>query len=233
MPKLTLVLDRKPVHVYELNQPVIRIGRGESMDVLIDNVSVSRRHAEIRDENGTWVVRDLGSSNGTFLNGQRLVTEQRLHPGDEISFGKFSILFERALGDAPAAEPPAAPAVPAAAESGATLHLRPEEVERLQRAAALRRHAQLQWEAAGERGTFYLEGPGALIGRTGLCDLKVPAGPRQHLLVLRGATGFEIRNLARFRRMRAGGRVVERLALKSGDTVEIAGLRLTFMDEVR
>jgi hypothetical protein len=229
MPKLTLVLDRKPVQVYELEQPVIRIGRGETSDVLIDNVSVSRRHAEIREENGAWLLRDLGSSNGTFLNGQRVQAEQPLRPGDEISLGKFSILFERVLAE-PLGE---APVLPAAAESGVTLHLRPEEVERMHRAAAQRRAAQLQWEGGGQKGTHYLEGPGALVGRTALCDLRVPAGPRQHVLVMRGAQGFEVRNLTWFRRMRVAGAVVSRATLKSGDTVEIAGLRLTFMDEVR
>jgi FHA domain len=230
MPKLTLVLDRKPVQVYELNQPVIRIGRGESMDVVIDNVSVSRRHAEIREENGAWLLRDLGSANGTFLNGQRVTADQSLRPGDEISFGKFSILFDRLLAEPLAAE---APTVPAAAESGVTLHLRPEEVERLHRAASKRRHAQIQWEAGGQRGTHYLEASGALVGRTSLCDLQVPAGPRQHVLVLRGSNGFEVRNLARFRRMRVAGAVVTRATLKNGDTLEIGGLRMTFMDEVR
>jgi predicted component of type VI protein secretion system len=220
MPKLTLVLDRKPVQVYELDQPVIRIGRGDSMDVLIDNVSVSRRHAEIREENGTWLLRDLGSSNGTFLNGQRVNADQPLRPGDEISLGKFSILFERVLAEPLGAE---AMGMAAAAETGVTLHLRPEEVERLHKAAAQRRHAQLQWEAGGQRGTHYLEGAGALVGRTPLCDVQVPAA----------AQGFEVRNLARFRRMRVGGVVVHRASLKDGDTIEIAGLRLTFMDEVR
>jgi hypothetical protein len=230
MPKLTLVLDRKPVQVYELDQPVIRIGRGESSDVLIDNVSVSRRHAEIREESGAWLLRDLGSSNGTFLNGQRVSADQPLRPGDEISFGKFSILFERVLAEPHGAD---TAAVPAAAETGVTLHLRPEEVERLHRAAAQRRSAQLQWEAGGQRGTHYLEGPGALVGRTPLCDLQVPAGPRQHVLIMRGAQGFEVRNLARFRRMRVSGVVAPRAPLKSGDTIEIGGLRMTFMDEVR
>ncbi len=230
MPKLTLVLDRKPVQVYELDQPVIRIGRGESMDILIDNVSVSRRQAEIREENGAWMLRDLGSSNGTFLNGQRITADQALRPGDEISFGKFSILFERTL-----AEPVSVEAPPrGSAEAGGTLHLRPEEIERLRRAAAQKRHAQLQWEAGGERGTYYLEGAGALVGRTELCDLRVPAGgPRQHVLILRGAGGFEVRNLARWRRMRVSGQVTARAPLKSGDTIEIGGLRLVFMDEVR
>ncbi len=231
MPKLTLVLDRKPVQVYELDQSVIRIGRGESMDVLIDNVSVSRRQAEIREENGAWLLRDLGSSNGTFLNGQRITADQALRPGDEISFGKFSILFERTLAEPMTAEP-ASPR--ASAEAGGTLHLRPEEIERLQRAGAQKRQAQLQWEAGGERGTHYLDGPGALVGRTELCDLRVPAGgPRQHVLILRGPGGFEVRNLARWRRMRVSGQVTARAPLKNGDTIEIGGLRLVFMDEVR
>ena len=106
-------------------------------------------------------------------------------------------------------------------------------MERIHRAAAQRRHAQLQWEAGGQKGTHYLEGPGALVGRTQLCDLRVPAGPRQHVLVMRAAQGFEVRNLTWFRRMRVAGAVVLRATLKSGDTIEIAGLRITFMDEVR
>ena len=231
MPKLTVVLDRKPVKVYELDQSVIRIGRGESMDVVVDNVSVSRRQAEIREEGGAWLLRDLGSANGTFLNGQRVTSDQPLRPGDEISFGKFSVLFERALSEPIAAEPPVARG---GAEAGGTLHLRPEEIERLQRAAAQKRQAQLQWEAGGDRGTYFLGGAGALVGRTELCDLRVPAGgPRQHVLVLRGPGGFEVRNLARWRRMRVGGQVAARAPMKNGDTIEFAGLRLTFMDEVR
>ncbi|HEV8307824.1 MAG TPA: FHA domain-containing protein [Methylomirabilota bacterium] len=230
MPKLTLVLDRKPVQVYDIDQPVIRIGRGESMDVVIDNVSVSRRQAELRQEGGSWTVRDLGSSNGTFLNGQRLAGEQALRPGDEISFGKFSLFFDRALTDSSQAEPTQR----GAAEVGGTLLLRPEEVERLQRTAALKRSAQLQWEVGEERGTYYLEGAGALVGRSELCDLRVPSGgPRQHILVLRGRDGFEVRNLARWRRMKVSGQVTSRSTLASGDTIEIGGLKLTFMDEVR
>jgi hypothetical protein len=193
---------------------------------------VSRRQAELREENGAWSVRDLGSSNGTFLNGQRLTGEQPLRPGDEISFGKFSLFFERAFTEG-------VPAVEAGggrpgAEVGGTLHLRPEEIERLQKAAALKRSAQLQWEAGGQQGTHFLEHGGALVGRTELCDLRVPAGgPRQHVLVLRGPAGFEVRNLAWLRRMRVNGEVTRRAVLKTGDTVRISGLTLTFMDEVR
>ncbi len=230
MPKLTLVLDRKPVQVYELDQSVIRVGRGESMDIVIDNVSVSRRQAEIREENGAWRVRDLGSSNGTFVNGTRLTADHALRPGDEISFGKFSLFFERVFSEA-VTEPQTARA---GSEVGGTLQLRPEEVERLQRAAALKRQAQVQWEAGGERGTQYLEGGGVLVGRSALCDVRVPGGaPRHHLLILRRPDGFEARNLAWWRRMRVNGQVARRAPLKGGDLIELGGLRLTFMDEVR
>jgi hypothetical protein len=231
VPKLTLVLDRKPVQVYDFAQGVIRIGRGESMDVVIDNVSVSRRQAEIREENGAWSVRDLGSSNGTFLNGQRLAAEQPLRPGDEISFGKFSLFFERAFTES---GPMAEAGVARAGEGGGTLHMQPEEIERLHRAAQLKRHAHLQWEVGGERGTHFLEHAAALVGRTELCDLRVPSGgPRQHVLVIRGASGYEVRNLAWLRRMRVNGEVTRRAVLKTGDAIEIAGLALTFVDEVR
>jgi len=232
MPIMTLLLDRKPVRVYETSRAVIRIGRGEDMDISIDNLSVSREQAEIRHEGNVWTVRDLGSSNGTFLNGQRVTAPQPLRPGDEVAFGKFAILFERELTDVPAPGPAAShPAAPAEG----TLALAPEEAERLLQAAALKRRAQLQWEAGRRRGTHFIEGGAALIGRSGLCDLRVSAGgPSPYVaLVVRGAAGFEVRNLSRFSRLRLNGQATVRAALENGDTIRIGRLRLTFLDEVR
>ncbi len=65
MPKITLLMGRKTMRVYDLDQAAIRIGREEDMDVLIDNQSVSRRQAEIRREGEGWVVprREAGGLN--------------------------------------------------------------------------------------------------------------------------------------------------------------------------
>ena len=229
MPKLTLVLERKPLQVYDLDRDVIRIGRSAGLEIVIDNVSVSRRQAEIWQDAGTWKVADLGSENGTLLNGQRLTEPQPLRPGDEISFGKYSLFFERTFTE------PGPRAVPATSpEEDRTFQLRPEDLKRLQQAAALKRRAQIEWKVKDQRGTHYVDGGGAIVGRTALCDLRVPAGgPPQHLVILRGASGFEIRNVSRWYRMRVNGEVTSRAALKSGDTVEVGMLRLTFLDEVR
>jgi len=230
MPKLTLVMERKPVRVFDVNSSVINIGRAEDMQLMIDDASVSRRQAQIRfGAHGSWTIGDLGSINGTFLNGQRLTSVQPLKRGDEVSFGKFSLFFDTAITE------PAVPEAAAFKPGGAlteTVYMSAEEAEQLRGAVAKQRRAQLQWEAKGRQGTFFLGGGGNLVGRSPLCDLQVPAGPTQHLLVLRTQFGFEVRNLSWWHRMKVNGWVVERSTLESGDVIEIGGLRVTFLDEL-
>src|SRR2546425_636475 len=84
MPKLTLVVERRTLEVFEIDRPVIRIGRDAGLDVVIDNVAVSRRQAEIRLKGMQWCVQDLDSRNGTLLNGRRLTGLEELKRGDEI-----------------------------------------------------------------------------------------------------------------------------------------------------
>lgn len=233
MPTLTLVSERTPVQVYEVNSLVVNIGRGEDMDIVVDNPSVSRRQAQIRLEpSGRWTVADLGSSNGTFLNGDRVVAKQMLTRGDEVSFGKFSLFFDRTFS---AAVPEHARSRAAATPPTATFQMHHEDVARLRREIALKRRAQLKWSAGGLQSTFYLEQAeraAVLIGRSELCDLRVPVGPRHHLLVVRTQVKYEVRNLSRWHRMRVNGRVTSQAVLKSGDIVEVGRLRLSFVDEL-
>jgi pSer/pThr/pTyr-binding forkhead associated (FHA) protein/S1-C subfamily serine protease len=71
-------------------KPVISIGRHQSCDLRFDaehDLDVSTRHAEIRDDDGAYVLRDTNSTNGTFVNGERVTTERALRDGDVVSFG--------------------------------------------------------------------------------------------------------------------------------------------------
>jgi pSer/pThr/pTyr-binding forkhead associated (FHA) protein len=56
--------------------------------------NVSRQHAEIRPRGGGWVLTDLGSTNGSQLNGRRIESPEVVKPGDEIEIGTSSIRFE-------------------------------------------------------------------------------------------------------------------------------------------
>jgi hypothetical protein len=68
----------------------MRIGRSSSCDLVLEDDSISRRHAEIALRGGVCVIRDLGSCNGTWVNG-RAVRRARLRRGDELQLGETVI----------------------------------------------------------------------------------------------------------------------------------------------
>lgn len=68
------------------------IGRHPESDIFLDDVTVSRRHAEIINHGSTFTVRDVGSLNGTYLDRERIETAD-LHSGDELQIGKFRLVF--------------------------------------------------------------------------------------------------------------------------------------------
>jgi FHA domain/Domain of unknown function (DUF1707) len=65
----------------------ITIGRSSECDCMVTHPSTSRRHAELRRAGERWLLRDLGSRNGTRLNGMRVTEETEVRPGDHVSFG--------------------------------------------------------------------------------------------------------------------------------------------------
>jgi pSer/pThr/pTyr-binding forkhead associated (FHA) protein len=78
---------------YELEKPVTRAGRHPESDIFLDDITVSRRHAELaRQDNGSIVIRDDGSLNGTYVNRER-IEEQTLQGGDEVQIGKFKLVY--------------------------------------------------------------------------------------------------------------------------------------------
>lgn len=69
------------------------IGRAEASDVTVGDPHVSARHAELRFERGQWWLRDLGSSNGTLLNGEPVRTVVAVHHGDVLQCGRVRFRF--------------------------------------------------------------------------------------------------------------------------------------------
>jgi pSer/pThr/pTyr-binding forkhead associated (FHA) protein len=70
------------------------LGRSRECDIVLDDVGVSRRHAEIRPTPEGWTLADLGSTNGVRLNDRRLRGTQPLQLGDRIELGSTELVFE-------------------------------------------------------------------------------------------------------------------------------------------
>jgi pSer/pThr/pTyr-binding forkhead associated (FHA) protein len=77
---------------FMLEGEVTRAGRHPDSDIFLDDITVSRRHAEFLRRGDTYVVRDVGSLNGTYLNRER-IDENELGNGDEVQIGKFRLVF--------------------------------------------------------------------------------------------------------------------------------------------
>jgi len=78
----------------ELPSPVSVVGRDPSASVRLEEESVSKQHARITQEEGRFVIQDLGSSNGTFVNGRRIHEPTELRPGDLIRLGAVILKLE-------------------------------------------------------------------------------------------------------------------------------------------
>jgi pSer/pThr/pTyr-binding forkhead associated (FHA) protein len=77
---------------YALDGSVITAGRDARSDIFLDDVTVSRRHAEIYRRGPKYFVRDVGSLNGTYVN-RKQIDDTELHDGDELQIGMFKLAF--------------------------------------------------------------------------------------------------------------------------------------------
>jgi pSer/pThr/pTyr-binding forkhead associated (FHA) protein len=77
---------------YALDESLVTAGRHPDSMIFLDDITVSRRHAEVRQVDGGYQVTDVGSLNGTYLNRER-VESARLTDGDELQIGTFKLLF--------------------------------------------------------------------------------------------------------------------------------------------
>jgi hypothetical protein len=83
---------------FVLDNDVTKAGRHPDSDIFLDDVTVSRRHAEIQHDTDGYRLRDVGSLNGTYLNRERIESEAPLQNGDELQIGKFKLVFFSGTG---------------------------------------------------------------------------------------------------------------------------------------
>jgi pSer/pThr/pTyr-binding forkhead associated (FHA) protein len=104
---LQVVKGRSATTTLKLADAVTSIGRHDDCQIRIKSSQVSRRHCELFEAGGKLAIRDLGSSNGTFVNGKKITGQQVLKSGDELTVGTVTLRVSK-LGQGAAGEPKAA-----------------------------------------------------------------------------------------------------------------------------
>ena len=92
--EVTVKLEERLVTKFR-GQGEMTIGRDPSCELMLDNLGVSRRHAQLREVGDRYVIEDLNSTNGIFVDSRRVTTVQ-VNPGDEIKIGKFVLTIQHA-----------------------------------------------------------------------------------------------------------------------------------------
>ncbi len=222
MIRLTLNFAGRSIGNFNFDQDVISIGREPACDVQIDNIGVSRRHATIEAEDGSYYLKDLQSHNGVFVKGQKVQTH-RLGKVDEFFIGKYSIEFESLTVTAPEPVPEVADVLKKDGHQDMTFRLDKSEIDRLIGASAVASTPKLSQVAPeGECWTVQLEGNYFLFGKHPRSTVKVEGlfAPMFGAVLIRSDKRFHLLNLSKRMGLKVNGEKIFEKQLEDGDVLE-------------
>jgi pSer/pThr/pTyr-binding forkhead associated (FHA) protein len=172
---LTLLLDNREVRKFVLNRGVTTIGRAQDNDIVINNLALSRRHAQVEFKGGRFEVVDLQSQNGVYVNQERVRGPRPLDDRDSITLGTYQFVFRgseesepevRAVKPGPRARPRVASTEPGDDALRAPQPTETPEVERVPLLVLKYNDVELQ--------RFPIRGESCLVGRAKECDVQIP-----------------------------------------------------------
>jgi pSer/pThr/pTyr-binding forkhead associated (FHA) protein len=187
--------------ILSLQQPVITIGRDPTNDLVVPDSQASRQHAQIRRVDGGAVLHDLGSANGTFVNGVRITSPWPIQPGDVIHLGQTELVFETGSQ----AHQPAGPRYRLVVTRGESV---PPDL-------------QLQGKSlfhigSGQGNDLVIHGD--------------PFVSRQHAQIRQAEHGHEIVDLDSTRGLFVNDKLVSRATLRHGDRIRMGNTELLYQD---
>lgn len=226
MGRLIVKFTQQKSQLFELPAGRHVIGRGEDVELVLANVSVSREHAAVLVGTQNIVIEDLESANGTFVNGDR-VTQHVLTPGDEIQIGKFTLAF---IGDGPKHRfyrgryvsylPKYDPSTVMPDGDAATFAMSVAALKAVQMSNRAVEHARLVLESDAKR-FWYPEEKGLTLGGGGLVPVQgwftwgIPAAVswdgKRHVL----------ENKATFTKVQVNGESIKNRPLANGDRIRV------------
>lgn len=234
MPKLMLKFSGMVLKDIPMDKPQVTIGRKMDNDVVIDNLAVSGHHARVVEENGTYFVEDTGSTNGTFLNEEK-IQKQRLQPGDQIRVGKHVLIFEDET--ATAQTQPAPASVPDEDKTELLPSLSDTRKSKIASAAAEdalpggKIGVLLVVAGQTDKNEYKLPARVSVIGSQDAAVVKLTGwfAPKVAALISRNETAYVISLSEESKKILVNGAPVQgRGDLKDGDLIEVVGVKMYF-----
>lgn len=221
MARLIVKFRGAVVQEHILDKPSVRIGRREGNDIRIDNLAVSGNHAKIEKIDGSYIIVDLKSTNGTFVNNKKIV-QAKLRHLDEIMIGKHILIFEDESQEAAVAEGEFQEA-----KSEALAHEQP-----LQKPTgeSLGKPAVLKFLEPPQQPDVVLQKKLTVIGRREDAEIKLRGlfEPKVAAIIARKPAGYSLLPEGKLK-VRLNGRAIsQRTDLKEGDVIEVGSLKLLF-----
>jgi pSer/pThr/pTyr-binding forkhead associated (FHA) protein len=214
MAEIIVTLGDSVVGKYPFSKDVLTIGRSRDNDVVIANLAVSRNHAQIRCKEGDYLLSDLNSTNGTYVNGVR-VTRAEVRNGDVITIGKHVLLFKNFIRSKGVALD--------ALDEERTILVEKEPVAY----AVITRGKQKDTQ-------FRIDKAEVTIGRGAGCDICLHDWfcSKQHAVIHRRGNAFFLRDLGSWRGTKVNEAPVTETVLKNGDEIHIGSTRILFRTEM-
>lgn len=229
VPEILLSLSDKLLGTFSLAKGELTIGRNPGNDILIENAGVSRRHAVIRWSGDRTTIEDMGSANGTFVNGKKVTTHE-LRDRDEVVIVKHRMIFRLPKEG----EPPKAEASPPAGQK--TMYIDPAAI-----AQAMAGKSSPRAEAVTpvlrprlilpDLKKFALESEEISLGSGADCRIQLSGMfvAKLHAKIIPQKDGhYKIVHVAGLAATRVNGEKITGHMLKHGDEIEIGKSKLLF-----
>lgn len=217
MPRLIVKFQGTVVQVHEVTKSSIRIGRRPGNDIRIDNLAVSGNHAKIEKIGGSYIIVDLKSTNGTYVNNKK-VLQAKLNHLDEITIGRHTIVFEDETQLAREKEAPS------------DEQIKVEEPRGRVPTEARLPEGRLKFIEPEGKGEIILKKKLVVIGKKEDADIKLKGlfDPKVAALIARGPSGFSIVPQEKGKVKLNGSIISERTQLKDGDVIEVGPYKMTY-----
>jgi pSer/pThr/pTyr-binding forkhead associated (FHA) protein len=203
----------------------VTVGRDASCDIVVNNFAVSRLHCTIREVKRKWTLIDENSSNGTFVNGQK-IHEHVLNHKDRVVLGKHTLLFDQfGAGPEPLRKTEQAEEGP----NDGTMLVSPSALAQIMERSKKQQSMGLVLNGP-KRKVVPLNQAITTIGAGAACDLRIRGlfVKSEQAFVVKTEAGYKITHTGGWRAMRVNGMKRQEVMLAAGDVITLAGNKISF-----